>query len=225
MSQQINLYSPIFRRQKKYFSADTMLVALLMVLGAMGALVTYATMQVRALEAQAAQTSAQLKSETNRLTAMVADKSGETRAKAREVRLKEAESALESKKRFTAALASDALGNTRGFSETFRAFARQAMDGLWLTQISVDGDSKGLSLTGRALRAELVPEYVDRLRRESTLRGYSFGSLEISAESSTDESPGAKPSPTRRGQFAFSLRVDVPEGQEPVPPPVAGLAQ
>ena len=225
MSQQINLYSPIFRRQKKYFSADTMLVALLMVLGAMGALVTYATMQVRALEAQAAQTSAQLKSETNRLTNMVADKSGETRAKALEARLKEAEASLESKKRFTAALASDALGNTKGFSETFRAFARQVMDGLWLTEIAVDGDSRGLSLAGRALRAELIPEYVDRLRREPTLRGYSFGSLEIAAQSTAESSPSPKSAPSRREGFTFSLRVDIPEAQESAQSPSAGLSQ
>jgi hypothetical protein len=212
VSQQINLYSPIFRRQKKYFSADTMMVSFGVIVLGVGALVTFAIMQVTALQSQAGQTAQQLKNDTARLTAMVADKSGENRAKALEARVKEAESSLAVKQRLSDALKSDSLGNTRGFSETMRALARQTLDGVWLTQIGVDGENNGLTLRGHALKAELVPEYVDRLRREKVLRGYSFGQLEMAAAGPgpSDGAPGAagKAPAVPPGSYSFSLRAE-----------------
>jgi len=215
MSQQINLYSPIFRRQKKYFSADTMMVSFGVVVLGVGALVTFAILQVQALELQAAQTAQQLTNDTARLTAMVADKSGENRAKALEARVKEAENALAVKQRLSEALKSESLGNTRGFSETLRALARQTLDGVWLTQIGVDGENNGLTLRGHALKAELVPEYVDRLRREKILRGYSFGQLEIAVArpGATEGARGVadaagKAPAVPPGSYSFSLRAE-----------------
>lgn len=215
MSQQINLYSPIFRRQKKYFSADTMMASFGVIVLGVGGLVTFAIMQVTALGSQAGQTAQQLKNDTARLSAMVADKSGENRAKALEARVKEAESSLAMKLRQSEALKSDSLGNTRGFSETMRALARQTLDGVWLTQIGVDGENNGLTLRGNALKAELVPEYVDRLRREKVLRGYSFGQLEIAAArpGATEGPPGAagKAPAVPPGSYSFSLRAEAKE--------------
>ena len=180
MSQQINLYSPIFRRQRKYFSAQTMAVSIGVVLIGVAALSVYARMQVAALETQAAQTAKQLKARIDQLQAATADKSGEERRKAVEAQVKTAEEQLRTSQQIAAAIESSA-GDARGFSGYVRALARQTVNGVWLTSINIDFEGEGLSLAGAALRPELVPDYIDRLRREEIFKGKSFGRLEIGA--------------------------------------------
>jgi hypothetical protein len=76
-------------------------------------------------------------------------------------------------------LKSGVLGDTKGVSEYFRAFARQSIDGLWLTGFTVVGAGNDISIEGRTLRAELVPIYIQRLRREDSLRGHGFATLSV----------------------------------------------
>ena len=78
-----------------------------------------------------------------------------------------------------AVLKSGSLGDTKGVSQYFRAFARQTLDGLWLTGFSILGAGKDIIIEGRTLRAELVPGYIGNLRREDVLRGHGFGSLSV----------------------------------------------
>jgi Fimbrial assembly protein (PilN) len=94
-----------------------------------------------------------------------------------------------------AEVASGALGDTAGFSEQFRAFARQSADGLWITGFTLSGAGKDIILNGRALSAEAVPAYIRRLNDEPAFRGKSFDVLKI-AEGKPDEaakSPPPKP--------------------------------
>ena len=47
-----------------------------------------------------------------------------------------------------------------------------------MTSFAIDGGSGGVELAGRSLRAELVPEYLQRLGREEAL-GPAFDRLTI----------------------------------------------
>jgi hypothetical protein len=60
-----------------------------------------------------------------------------------------------------------------------RAFARQSLDGVWLTGFEIDAGGRELALSGRALGAELVPRYLERLNHESLLQGRQFSSLKV----------------------------------------------
>ena len=53
MTQQINLYSPIFRKQKKHFSAQAMLISAAIVAGALAVLYAYSRVQTAAIVRQA----------------------------------------------------------------------------------------------------------------------------------------------------------------------------
>jgi len=90
-----------------------------------------------------------------------------------------------------AVLKSGSLGDTKGVSQYFRAFARQTLDGLWLTGFSIRGAGKDITIEGRTLRAELVPGYIGKLRREDVLRGHGFGTLSVQKppESAADARP------------------------------------
>lgn len=76
-------------------------------------------------------------------------------------------------------LKSGAVGNTSGYSQYLRAFARQTVQGLWLTGFSIQGDAAYLSLSGGVLNPELLPAYVQRLGKEPVMQGKSFGSLQM----------------------------------------------
>jgi hypothetical protein len=59
------------------------------------------------------------------------------------------------------------------------ALARQQLDGLWVTGAIFTADTGRFELTGSALRAALVPIYLERLAGEAALAGIPLESLEI----------------------------------------------
>src|SRR5258708_22087230 len=66
-----------------------------------------------------------------------------------------------------------------GYSEYLRAFARQTVQGLWLTSIQIAEGGGQLTMSGRALQADLVPVLIGRLKQESVLQGAPHVALAI----------------------------------------------
>jgi hypothetical protein len=67
----------------------------------------------------------------------------------------------------------------KGYAALMRAFAKQRVDGLWLTGFSIDSRTEQLNISGRALQADIIPEYIARLGNESVLKGKLFSTLSI----------------------------------------------
>lgn len=67
----------------------------------------------------------------------------------------------------------------KGYAALMRAFAKQSLDGLWLTNFSIDSNTDQLNIGGRALQADLVPEYISRLSNEPALQGKLFSALNM----------------------------------------------
>jgi Tfp pilus assembly protein PilN len=67
----------------------------------------------------------------------------------------------------------------KGYAALMRAFAKQSMDGLWLTSFNFDSKSEKLNINGRTLQADLVPEYISRLGSEPALKGKLFSALNM----------------------------------------------
>ena len=76
---------------------------------------------------------------------------------------------------------------TKGFSAYLAALGRQHTAELWLTNFAIDGGSGALDLAGRSLRAELVPEYLQRLGREEAMLGQRFDVLTIEKDDESSE--------------------------------------
>ena len=177
MSQQINLYSPIFRKQTKVFSAKTMLQALAIIVLVVAVFYHSIAIHTNILEIRAADSSRQLQGELERLKALGAGATPAERARSLAERKKALETRLAAHTQTLAAFDSDAAGRAEGYSEPLRALARVSVEGVWLTRVQF---SKGdLSLAGRATRPEFVPAYLERLRAEKTLRTREFGKLEV----------------------------------------------
>jgi Tfp pilus assembly protein PilN len=179
VSQQINLYSPIFRKQPKVFSALTMVQAFALIVVVVAVFSYSISLQSSVLEIRTAESARQLKSELERLKAYGAGESPAERAKTLADRKKALEASLASQRQALAAFDSGALGRAEGYSELLRALARTSMEGVWLTRIQFAEGGGELSITGRATRADLVPAYLERLRAQEALRGQEFSRLEI----------------------------------------------
>jgi hypothetical protein len=84
----------------------------------------------------------------------------------------------------------------KGYAALMRAFAKQSVDGLWLTGFSIDSNTENLNINGRALQANLVPEYISHLGNEPALKGKLFSSLTMSLPKAETTSGSNSPLPT-----------------------------
>jgi hypothetical protein len=179
VSQQVNLYNPVFLKRKKYFSASAMLQALLLIALGSALFYAYAAYQVRLLAKQHEETGKRYTAEQLRLARYTAEFSPQQSGLLLEEELKSAEARAAAQCELIETLKSGATGNTTGYSEYMRAFARQAVGGLWLTGFSITGDASQISMSGAVLSPELLPVYVQRLSGEQSLRGKTFASLQM----------------------------------------------
>ena len=188
MSQQINLFNPIFLQQKKIFAARTMAQSLgLLAIGAL-AIAGAASHSVGKLRQEAAELTLQAAKKQARLLGATTEFAPRKPNPGLTSEALDAESQLAALRRVAQIIQGGDLGNTRGYAEHFRALGRQHQDGLWLTAVGI-GLGADMSLQGRALDATLVPAYIARLSREPVLRGKAFGNLQISQPAASPASP------------------------------------
>lgn len=193
MSQQINLFNPVFLKQKKYFSARTMLQALGLVLLGLVAIYGLARYQTGTLQAALADSDIRLKAQRGQLAKLAAEFSPAGRSKLLEEDVARVEARLQSRLELLAAVTSGISANLEGCSGYMAAFARQAMNGVWLTGFTLAANGE-LSIKGRVLNADLVPAYLQALNREAVMRGRSVAELTLAArELPADPAPGASP--------------------------------
>jgi hypothetical protein len=179
MSQQINLYDPALEPRAELFSGHSMLLGLLGVLAVSmlaWALFSLDARRVAAAESRRALELAALQTEVTGLAREIAARKPSSLL---QQELAGLEALAGARDTVLATLDSGALGDTAGVSEYFRAFARQATDGVWLTGFSVAGAGGDIVIQGRTVDAELVGAYLDKLRREEALRGRAFESVTV----------------------------------------------
>lgn len=178
MSQQINLYNPLLLKQKKLFSLNTMTQALGLILLGMFAFYGYYSYRVANLEKQAAQTTHLYNTTLTQLERTKAASGPRAPSVLLADEIARTESQLKTRRHIIGLLEQGDLGNRQGFSGYFRALSRQTMEGLWLTAFQVTGAGE-VAISGRALKPELVPAFINRLKQEPVLAGKTFASLEM----------------------------------------------
>jgi len=101
--------------------------------------------------------------------------------------IKELNATLLDQQRLIDVLRDQPLGSTDGFSASLAALGRQHTPLLWLTNLTINGATRAIELGGRSLRAELVPEYLQRLGSETALTGQRFDRLDIERDKDSAE--------------------------------------
>ena len=216
MTQQINLYNPLLLPKPDVLSGRMLLIAIGAALGVGVLLTAWASWNASSLAAEERQAEAalnQVRSEIAALSQQAAARQPNSQLVAE---LHSLEALLAGHSQVIQVLKSGALGDTSGVSEYFKAFARETVDGLWLTGFTVVGAGNDITIEGRTLHAELVPTYLRKLSREDVLRGHEFATLSVDKPEQQASPPGgavAKPPEflefrmTSRGGDAGTPRV------------------
>lgn len=183
MSQQINLFNPVFLKQRKVFTSQAMAQALGVLVVGIAALAWYSGRSVAHLQEQADQSTRQLERRQARLQSATTELAPKARSVELDAQLAQMELQLKALRDAGNVIGRGAIGNTRGYADYFRAFARQDTPGLWLTGVTIEGAGAGISIDGRATDAALVPGYIGQLSSEAVLKGRTFASLQITTPS------------------------------------------
>lgn len=179
MSQQINLCNPLFRKQEKYFSAVTMAQSLAIIFVA--ALLFYAYLRYQSTDlAQQSQKMAQRQTDAQQRLSKIATTMGPRKPDPVLVdNVAQTEQAIRTQQLVLGLLSQGELGNQTGFSAYFQALSRQTVNGLWLTGFEFIGTGSQITLNGRALQAELIPQFINKLKHESLFAGARFTTLDM----------------------------------------------
>ena len=178
MTQQVNLYQPIFRKQRKVFSAVTIAQAAAVFIVGLLLIYGYGRWQLAALGADIDALELQRNAAMLQLQVLSAQSQPAPRSRLIADQLREAEIEARQKEGLLRAFQTRRVGNMRGFSAHFTALARQQLDGLWLTRVEIRDD--GIELVGAAELGELVPRYLQRLGSEAAFAGTEFARLQLS---------------------------------------------
>ena len=243
MSQQINLFNPIFRKQGFSFTSATAIAyGLGIALIATAAVAAYEDHKLRTVQVQAQVVEQSFKDNTVRRDQLTAEVTQQKPNAQLDAEIANLDLQLKGRQEIIETLKSGVVGNTDGFSDYMRAFSRQSLIGLWLTGFDIALAGNALAIQGRALSADLVANYIKQLNQEQALQGRKFAAMRISqlppepVAPPTGE-PGAKPADLKiqkdakadkrpPGYVEFSVSTfDLPEpvarGETP-PPPLLG---
>lgn len=176
MSQQVNLLNPRLQRRRDLLSLALVVGAVLAVLLVGTGLAMFAGWQEKTLLAQANALQAQNKNiqiEVETTRKLLAERKPNADLAAQIGRfhamLGSREEALNKLRSMTTADSS--------FANIFRGFARQAMEGVWLTDFAASASD--LTIRGRLSDSALLPAYVRRLNAEPALSGRRFLALDM----------------------------------------------
>jgi MSHA biogenesis protein MshI len=208
LREQVNLFNPAFEEQKQVFAATTMAQALALLLVGVTCLGAYGSLRVAALQKQADAGAAQLAKKQARLASVGAEFAPRQNSAALAAELAQAEQELASLRKVGGLIEGGALGNTEGYSQYFKALARQNVDGLWLTGVSIAAAGNEIGVHGRALDPALLPGYLAGLAREKALQGKAFGSLQVNRPAAAPGTDGKAAAAAPYVEFSLQSGAD-----------------
>ena len=215
MSQQINLFNPIFRPQTFSPTSAATLAAGVGILVVLAVLVgVYQDYRTREVASQAQAVRQQLDQATATRDKLAAQAAAQKTSAGLEAELIQLEARLKGRQDIVEALSSGVLGSTSGFAPYMRAFSRQTVNGLWLTGFDIASAGPALAIQGRTLSADLLPNYLKRLNEEEALQGRQFAKLQVSlpktdaASAPAADAKAAKPPPPRFLEFNLTSGDD-----------------
>ncbi len=213
MSQQINLLLPELRRRRDWLAFPTVAVAALLVLLGVAGLALWGRQQVEALLAEQRRGEAELGALRQRVQALGVALAARRPNPALKEEVDRLAEGLRQRNEALEAVESGRSGSREGQSGAMRAFARQTVDGVWLTGFSLA--SSDVEIRGRLSDAALLPHYIRRLNGEPAFQGRRFAALAMQEGGAPAVAPGATPA------AAAVTAPTAPKVAATLPPPTA----
>ncbi len=187
MMQQINLYQPVFRRERKVFSAVAMMQVLAVVVVALLGIYSWQFIATHALQRQLDVYQQHQVTAQKRLSELMLKLSSRKVNPVLAEVLSRAQQELAGRRAVLRALSSQSHGNTQGFASLLGALSHSVHAGIWLTGVKLNHGGTQLALAGRLTQAEKLPQYLHQLRRQPVVSGYRFAKLEIVRDQKTGQ--------------------------------------
>ncbi len=179
MQQQINFYRSEYRTIRQEFSSGMLLATCGAIVVAMFAVYGFSMYKALDIERELKTVTAQEKTAIVRLENFQPGMDDGGGDQSWEQRLEEARRSLRDQQLVLGMVADSSLGDTQGFSHHLTSLARQDTEGLWLSYIRLSSLGDNTQLEGLALRADLVPAYLQRLAEEPPYATQRFTQFQI----------------------------------------------
>lgn len=178
MSQNINLFTPAFRKPRQQLTLAVVVQCLSITLVTLFAYHYYLQAQVSTVAAELAAAQKLFDTQVNLAKTLKPKRTPPVTEAQLDAEIRQLEAEFKLTLASIEALKKGAFGNEQGFAEYLRAFSRQWISGLWLTGFNIGGGGE-LEIRGRALSPDLLPTFIQRLNRERVLAGRTIARLEM----------------------------------------------
>ena len=179
MHQQVNLFQPIFREERRLFDAKAVAWSLSAIVVALLGLWLFGTFKVNQLEGEVAHLREQQRAQEQMATAAGSLRSARAKPEQVQARVSRLTEELATRTRALDLLQGGIAGNTSGFAAKLEALASQHVTGLWISRIDLGSASGSMGLRGGTLDPDLVPRYLKALASEPALKGTRFDDFSI----------------------------------------------
>lgn len=176
----------MFRRQPKVFSFETCVLICLSVLVLLSIISVFYNWQKNsvqhhtlALQEKHSELVAQLERLTQQLGSWQKQDSPQSQSQA-------LQSELSAHRFLLQQLGSRLNREQKGFSPYFEGFARQVVQGLWLTRFEVSNGGERVSVSGSTIESQLVADFIRQLSSEPVLQGVKLRLLKLVREHQRD---------------------------------------
>ena len=179
MHQQINLFQPIFREQRRLFDAKAVAWSLGVVVLALVSFWAFGTFKVDQLEREVAHLRQQQRAQEQMASTAGTLRSARANPEQIQARVSRLTADLATRTRALDLLQGGVAGNTSGFASKLEALASQHVTGLWISRIDLGSAAGSMGLSGGTLDPDLVPRYLKALASEPALKGTRFDDFSI----------------------------------------------
>ena len=179
MQQQINFYRSEYRTIRQEFSSGMLLATCGAIVVAMFAVYGFSMYKALGIDRELKIVTDQEQAAIVRLENFQPNMDAGGGDQSWEQQLEEARRSLRDQQLVLGMVADSSLGDTQGFSHHLTSLARQDTEGLWLTYIRLSSLGDNTQLEGLALRADLVPAYLQRLAEEPPFATQRFTQFQI----------------------------------------------
>ena len=177
MYQQINLYQPVFRRQRKIFSAATLLQITGVAAVLLSGFYIHAKWTLNGLDSTVTSLSAQYQQLETQLG--VLERGGGDGSLDVEREVSRLQQSISQRQALLDSFAQLDFRESTPFSEFFEILARQTLPGLWLTGISLTENGE-TELRGSTMNPTLVPHYLQTMPDQPRVIALHRGSVHLS---------------------------------------------
>lgn len=179
MSQQINLLNPQLIRPRDWLSLRNLALIYLVALAGMVMLYQQQKTQADALQAQRNQAVASFEAAKKQLEQVSAAMHAPTDSAAQERERDNLQKKYEGQQRILAAFRQIQTDTGHHVLDVMRGFAEIRQPEVWLTGFKLNAFDRSVALTGRAMQADQVPAYLEKLGKVSVFQGQLFSGVTL----------------------------------------------